>query len=448
MPLLDGVRLIDIPHEAQGNRSTAKIIALTDTKADGTTVVRPVIVANIDGVNVPFYISSGDGGKAGVATGKWYPFAGIGQDGWFNKGTDAQMTACYGSERLRAVADYLNKTYGDVSGASDLPRIPTREAGKRVDGPHVKAINADIRMPAGSPDVNAVSMAFVYENLLGIFHRIGDDEATRTTESYAESLNSKYNASDNQNDDPPQASSAPSIEENGGLSIFDVPEDGDIPQSAPWAADDSSPFDAPAAPAERSALDFDEDDATPFDAPGPFDDAAPPVPQEPDDNALEADLRVRRQNPGAVAENPEPWDDDEAPAIARPQGSSTIVPSEDPVFDDAGGANPETVIHPSVSDPDNALAHDWQQIHGRRHREPDTSTNLDGEGIDAPGAESPTFGPAHVLWDEFGPSTPQGQAMSTEYNRRAEGFAPESAGPKPDPQKTPPPAASKSHPKP
>lgn len=55
---------------------------------------RAVVVVNIDGHRLPYYVSSGQAGKdaLGIPSGKWYPVAGIGQKngdwGWFNKMKD------------------------------------------------------------------------------------------------------------------------------------------------------------------------------------------------------------------------------------------------------------------------------------------------------------------------------------------------------------------------
>lgn len=55
---------------------------------------RSVVVVNVNGHRIPFYVSSGQAGKdaLGIPSGKWYPLAGIGQTdrgfGWFNKMAD------------------------------------------------------------------------------------------------------------------------------------------------------------------------------------------------------------------------------------------------------------------------------------------------------------------------------------------------------------------------
>ena len=69
---------------------------------------------NINGVDMPFYLSSGHGRKYGVLSGKWYPFFGLDPDGWFNKGTEDDINDYYGSSKLREVAEALDRKWGDI----------------------------------------------------------------------------------------------------------------------------------------------------------------------------------------------------------------------------------------------------------------------------------------------------------------------------------------------
>ena len=78
---------------------------------------RPIVVVDVGGRTVPFYVSTGGGGKAGVPTGKWYPFFGIGKNGFFNKGwEEAQINNYYGNQTLAHVARTLDNTFGNVLG--------------------------------------------------------------------------------------------------------------------------------------------------------------------------------------------------------------------------------------------------------------------------------------------------------------------------------------------
>lgn len=79
-----------------------------------TIANRAMVVVDINGVKQPFYVSTGTGGKKSVAKGKWYPFFGFGpDDGWLNKGTEAEINAHYGSPYLHYVANWLNSKYPD-----------------------------------------------------------------------------------------------------------------------------------------------------------------------------------------------------------------------------------------------------------------------------------------------------------------------------------------------
>ena len=81
---------------------------------------RVAVMRNINGVNVPFYLSTGKGGKLDVPAGKWYPFFGLGQDGWVNKTGGNEMANYQGSDALRAAALELDSTIGDIR--ADIPK--------------------------------------------------------------------------------------------------------------------------------------------------------------------------------------------------------------------------------------------------------------------------------------------------------------------------------------
>lgn len=84
---------------------------------------RVMVITDVNGVKVPYYLSTGEGGKKSVATGKWYPFFGVGKDKWINKGSEKNINEFYGSPSLKAKADELNNSLGSKYKASqkDLP---------------------------------------------------------------------------------------------------------------------------------------------------------------------------------------------------------------------------------------------------------------------------------------------------------------------------------------
>ena len=107
--------LVDLPvfPSSTNPRGTAKVVNTGD---------RIMAVLNVRGVNIPYYISTGGGGKASVPTGKWYPVFGIHSSGWLNKGTEESINKFYGSKELARGAEILNKYLGDLRSVED--KIP------------------------------------------------------------------------------------------------------------------------------------------------------------------------------------------------------------------------------------------------------------------------------------------------------------------------------------
>lgn len=92
---------------------------------------RMIVMREVNGVMVPFYLSTGRAGKADVASGKWYPFFGIGTDGWINKTGGADMNNYYGSVELKEAAQELDRTVGDIRNDQSIPKVSS--TGKHVD---------------------------------------------------------------------------------------------------------------------------------------------------------------------------------------------------------------------------------------------------------------------------------------------------------------------------
>lgn len=123
-----GVKIQDIPAFDKAGTGVAKVVDTGD---------RIMAVINIQGVNVPYYISTGEGGKASVPVGKWYPVFGVGPSGWLNKGSEESINKFYGSSILKTYANWLNLRLGDLRNQS-LP--PMKKAGRAV-------INQDMLNP-------------------------------------------------------------------------------------------------------------------------------------------------------------------------------------------------------------------------------------------------------------------------------------------------------------
>ena len=85
-----------------------------------TSTNRAKTLVNINGIIVPFYLTTGQAGKNLIPG--WYPFFGIGKDGWLNKTDKFDMETYYerywGKETatiIKSISEELNKFYGTDS---------------------------------------------------------------------------------------------------------------------------------------------------------------------------------------------------------------------------------------------------------------------------------------------------------------------------------------------
>lgn len=83
---------------------------------------RPVVIVDIYGVNVPFYMSSGAAGKGTIVPGQWYPFFGVAKTGWFNKTNEREMANYYDIPEFKLVAETLNNSITK----NDIPDSKTK----------------------------------------------------------------------------------------------------------------------------------------------------------------------------------------------------------------------------------------------------------------------------------------------------------------------------------
>lgn len=102
-------RSVIFPAELTNSGNPAELIELTGG--------RKIVLLDINGFKLPFYCSTGMGGKKNVQVGKWYPFLGIDPSGaWLMKGNEDQINSYYGSPALKAISELLGEKYGDVRG--------------------------------------------------------------------------------------------------------------------------------------------------------------------------------------------------------------------------------------------------------------------------------------------------------------------------------------------
>jgi hypothetical protein len=123
---------------------------------------RYIVILDVNGVAVPFYRSTGKGGKTDVKAGKWYPFFGIGTGDsavgtrlyWIiktgGKGTRAHpelnMNDYYGSPSMRKYAGMLDRVYPvDVlSQMTGMPQLRAESTFLRdANGKHIRLASPD-----------------------------------------------------------------------------------------------------------------------------------------------------------------------------------------------------------------------------------------------------------------------------------------------------------------
>lgn len=123
---------------------------------------RKIVMREVNGVLVPFYLSTGLGGKKDAASGKWYPFFGIGADGWINKTSGKEMADYYGSKALRQAAEELDSTVGDIRQDENIPKVG-------ATGAHIDFINQNLT-PAENSKANTLTQ--VRENIDNILSQL------------------------------------------------------------------------------------------------------------------------------------------------------------------------------------------------------------------------------------------------------------------------------------
>lgn len=150
-----GFKLVDLPAFTKTNFS--KIVMYED---------RPIILAEIKGIYMPFYCSTGEGGKKNVPARKWYPFFGIGPSGWLNKGSEESINAFYGSSILKTYANIFNRKPGDVIGNKEIPFL--KNTANAV-------INRDMEGPQSHVEANQPEELTKFrQRINSILQKIGD----------------------------------------------------------------------------------------------------------------------------------------------------------------------------------------------------------------------------------------------------------------------------------
>ena len=152
-----GVKLIPIQ---PNNDATGNPIYIHDNSG------RYTVAVDMGGISVPFYTSTGLGGKASVAVDKWYPFFGIGPDGWINKGSEEIINDFYGSNKLKRVAQVLDNTLGLPSRAKNVTGWPVNRGDENY---FISIVNRGLD-PAAKSDRSTKFR----DNMLSVLRRLGE----------------------------------------------------------------------------------------------------------------------------------------------------------------------------------------------------------------------------------------------------------------------------------
>ena len=147
---------------------------------------RKIVLVNINGVDMPFYLSTGMGRKYGVESGKWYPFFGLDPDGWFNKGNEDDIVDYYGSSKLRDVAHALDNKWGDIRNTDKGKRVASRFRDNPTQFESIRSqINRDMEKPVYRVDSKGQKLDYAeakvnrdfnayYERIKRIIKKIGN----------------------------------------------------------------------------------------------------------------------------------------------------------------------------------------------------------------------------------------------------------------------------------
>lgn len=132
------IKLLDIPYESvytdgRGNHDMSREL-VAGTSKFVNVLGRIIIVADIDGYAMPFYLSTGRGGKSLVPAGRWYPFFGLcADDFWLNKMDSATIAEYYHSPALKHICGELDKTLGDMRNVADKYPAPSVKSRRAID---------------------------------------------------------------------------------------------------------------------------------------------------------------------------------------------------------------------------------------------------------------------------------------------------------------------------
>lgn len=109
---------------------------------------RPIAVVKVDKAYIPFYVSTGTAGKTNIPTGRWEVFGGIAPNGWFAKGSEANIINQYGSAEFTEIANALDRSIGDLRDMELVLETAGRQSlggiGNVAEASDFKSISTDL----------------------------------------------------------------------------------------------------------------------------------------------------------------------------------------------------------------------------------------------------------------------------------------------------------------
>lgn len=114
--------------------------------APAVDVGRLVVIAKVNGVRVPFYVSTGLGGKD-IAIDQWYPFFGLTDQTWFVKLSSKEIARAYGSPVLASIKNVLDQSIGSLERPAGKTMQETRTLVAAYEADTGLALSGDFGKP-------------------------------------------------------------------------------------------------------------------------------------------------------------------------------------------------------------------------------------------------------------------------------------------------------------
>jgi hypothetical protein len=146
-----GLKCINFPTELDDVLKNSTIKSAQRDNFNGVLNIirdsgRDIVLIDLGTIKMPFYKSTGEGGKELVAKDKWYPFFGVAEGWtWINKGSQFQINNYYGSEILKNTAQKLDQILGsqDVGWPKGIWGPKNAEQIRRVINQNLSPVKRD-----------------------------------------------------------------------------------------------------------------------------------------------------------------------------------------------------------------------------------------------------------------------------------------------------------------